>query len=108
MRNLLLIVVGLTLAGCVRFQPRPISPAETAARLDARRLDDAGLKKFVEENAPQAAHDWPPAAWDLNSLTFAAFYFHPSLEVARAQWRVSQAGVKTAGERPNQIGRAHV
>ena len=101
MKNLLVIVVALALAGCVRFQPQPILPAENAARLDARRLDEAGLKKFVEQNAAQIAHDWPPAAWDLNSLTFAAFYFHPSLEVARAQWRVSQAGVKTAGERPN-------
>ncbi len=30
-----------------------------------------------------------------------AFYFHPDLEVARAQWLVAQGGVKTAGARPN-------
>ena len=101
MRNLPLMVLALMLAGCVRFHPQPILPAETAAKLDARRLDDAGLKKFVEENAPQTAHDWPPAAWDLNSLALCAFYFHPSLEVARAQWRTAQAGVKSAGGRPN-------
>lgn len=34
-------------------------------------------------------------------LTLAAFYYHPSLEVARAQWHVAQAGVKTAGGMPN-------
>ena len=34
-------------------------------------------------------------------LTFAAFYFHPSLEVARAQWNVAKAGIRTAGGRPN-------
>src|SRR6267378_3732168 len=27
-------------------------------------------------------------AWDLKTLTFVAFYYHPSLEVARAQWSV--------------------
>jgi cobalt-zinc-cadmium efflux system outer membrane protein len=37
----------------------------------------------------------------LNSLTLAAFYFHPDLEVARAQWRVAEAGALTAGARPN-------
>ena len=34
-------------------------------------------------------------------LTLAAFYYHPSLDVARAQWRVAQAGLKTAGGIPN-------
>ena len=34
-------------------------------------------------------------------LTLAAFHYHPSLEVARAQWAVAQGGEKTAGQRPN-------
>src|SRR5260370_34033770 len=34
-------------------------------------------------------------------LLLAAFYYQPSLEVARAQWRVAQAEIKTAGGRPN-------
>ncbi len=101
MRNLPLIVAALALTGCVHFKPQPISPAETAAHLDARRLDDAGLKKFVEQHEASNVREWPPTEWDLNSLSLAAFYFHPGLEVARAQWRVSQAGVKTAGARPN-------
>ena len=101
MRNLLFIVAAFALAGCVRFQRQPISPAENAARLDARRLDDAGLKKLVDQNAARTTHDWPPHEWDLNSLMLAAFYFHPRLEVARAQWRTAQAGLKTAGGRPN-------
>jgi outer membrane protein TolC len=33
-------------------------------------------------------------------LTLAAFYFHPELDVARAQWAVAQAGLVTAGARP--------
>lgn len=97
----LLAALALMLVGCVHFQPQPISPAETAAHLNARRLSDAGLKKFIEDNAPSTANQWPPSEWDLNSLALVAFYFHPSLEVARAQWRGAQAGVKTAGERPN-------
>ena len=34
------------LAGCAHFQPQPISPEKTAAQLESRRLDDAGLEKI--------------------------------------------------------------
>src|SRR5260221_6343447 len=89
------------LAGCAHFNPQPLAPDKTAAQLESRRLDDAGLKKFLEENSGGEPKAWPLEKWDLNSLTLAAFYFHPDLEVARAQWHVAQAGIKTAGGRPN-------
>jgi outer membrane protein TolC len=34
-------------------------------------------------------------------LTLAAFYYQPSLDVARADWRVAAGGIETAAERPN-------
>jgi outer membrane protein TolC len=43
------------------------------------------------------------AAWDFDQLTLAAFYFHPSLDVARAQWAVAQGGIKTARALPNPV-----
>jgi outer membrane protein TolC len=45
--------------------------------------------------------NWPAASWDFDMLTLAAFYYHPDLAVARAQWNVAQAGIQTAGGRPN-------
>jgi cobalt-zinc-cadmium efflux system outer membrane protein len=96
------LILGTTLlAGCVHFQPQPFAPDQSATQLEARRLDDAGLHAFISTNAPPPPETWPPEKWDLNTLTLAAFYFHPSLEVARAEWRVAQAGMKTAGARPN-------
>jgi len=91
----------LVITGCARFQPQPVLPEQTAAQLEARRLDDAGLQKFLEKNLGHDLPGWPLSEWDLNSLTLAAFYFHPDLDVARAQWRLAEAGVKTAGARPN-------
>lgn len=44
---------------------------------------------------------WPPESWNLELLTQAAFYYHPDLDVARARWAVAEAGVITAGHRPN-------
>ena len=96
-----IILLAVWLAGCARFESHPISPANNAAQLDARRLDDAGLKKFLERNLVHDLETWPPKAWDFKTLTLAAFYFNPSLDVARAQWSATQAGVRTAGGRPN-------
>jgi cobalt-zinc-cadmium efflux system outer membrane protein len=89
------------LAGCAHFKSQPLAPEKTATQWESRQLDDAGLKKFLEQNLGHELQNWPLTNWDLNSLSLAAFYFQPSLDVARAQWRVAQAGEKTAGGRPN-------
>jgi cobalt-zinc-cadmium efflux system outer membrane protein len=94
-----LAVVVAAAAACVRFQPKPIPPVEAIEDFEARRLDAPELKDFLLRN--QDAKDWPPAAWDLKSLTLAAFYYHSDMDVARAQWGVARGGRITAGERPN-------
>jgi outer membrane protein TolC len=96
-----LLCAIIAVAGCAQFQPQPLAPAQAAAQFDARRLDDSGLKNFLAQNLGHEPQGWPLDKWDLHSLTLAAFYFHPDLEVARAQWRVAQAGALTAGARPN-------
>lgn len=93
-------VVGLT--GCapvVRYQPKAIVPAETAARLESRSLNDPGLKEFMEKNHKLTR--WPVTTWDLNDLALAAYYFNPQMEVARAQVEAAQAAIITARARPN-------
>jgi outer membrane protein, heavy metal efflux system len=95
------VLLVASLAGCTRFVPKPISPARNAAKLEARQLDDDGLKEFLEDNLGHSMERWPIESWDARTLIFTAFYFHPSLDVARAQLRVAQAGVRTAGGRPN-------
>jgi outer membrane protein TolC len=92
---------GLMVAGCAHYSPQRLEPEKSAAQFDACRLDDPGLENFLAQNLGQVPQSWPLEKWDLNSLTLAAFYFHPDLEVARAQWRVAEAGALTAGARPN-------
>ena len=89
------------MAGCARFQPQPLSPAETAAGLESRSLDNPGLKLFLAKNLTGELNTWPAAKWDFEMLTLAAFYYHPSLDLARAVWAEAQAGIVTAGARPN-------
>lgn len=94
------LVLSVLFNGCANYQPKPLAPAQSAAQLEARRLDDAGLKNFLEQNS-RAPKNWPKKKWDLDSLTLAAFYFQPNLAVARAQWREAAAGIKTAAASPN-------
>src|SRR5690348_11686987 len=93
------IVLVFALAGCVRFQPKPISSSKAVSDFEARTLNDEALRRFLETN--HIASEWPRRSWDLNSLTMAAFYFNPELDVARAKWHGAGAAVLTAGERPN-------
>jgi outer membrane protein TolC len=97
---LALLCCGLA-AGCAHFEPQPVSPARAASALEDRTLDDPGLRSFLEKNLHPDAAAGPPRAWDFEMLTLAAFYYHPDLEVARAQWGVAQAAIQTAGGRPN-------
>lgn len=91
----------LALLGCAHYQPAPIAPAQSAAALEERSLDAGGLKVFVERNSPQPLPEWPLRQWDFEKLTLAALYYHPSLDVARAQWNVARAGELAAGARAN-------
>ena len=100
-RAALLALVINGLAGCVHYQARPLSPEKTATALAARSLNDDGLHRFLAENLGRDFAEWPPAAWDFDLLALAAYYYQPSLDVARAEWSVATAGKVTAGGRPN-------
>lgn len=95
--GLLLSVAVLFLAGCARFHPQPLSPARTAVDFESRSLTN--LQEFLETN--HLSGEWPRQSWDLNALTLVAFYYHPALAVARAEWAMANAARVTAGERPN-------
>ncbi len=90
-------------AGCAarRYQPAPIVPSQTAAKLELRSLGDAGLQAFMEKNVGHALSPWPPKAWDPGTLSLAAWYFNPVLDGARAHVAETEAAVVTAGARPN-------
>ncbi len=101
MKIALLLIALVLMAGCATYQPKPISPSQVASEFEARTLDNPRLKQFIEMNLGHEISPWPPKSWDIHMLTLAAFYYHPDLDVARAKWGVAQAGVITAGGRPN-------
>ncbi len=100
-RTGLLFYILISMSACVAYHPEPLVPAKTASEFEARRLDTPGVKEFIDRNLKREAAPWPPASWDFPMLALAALYYHPDMDVARARWGASQAGVITAGGRPN-------
>lgn len=95
-------VVLMGAAGCARYQyeAKPLDAGRTAQDYSARTLDDPGLGEFItsyQDPAPQ----WPPADWDLQALALAAWYFHPDLQIAMAQYRKAQVHEEVVNERIN-------
>jgi outer membrane protein, heavy metal efflux system len=82
----------LGLSGCAHYRAQPITATQTADDFSSRTLTDAGLVQFLGAQ---------PEQWNLERLTRAAIYYHPDLDVARAQLASAKAGQRTAGERPN-------
>ena len=93
-------VLLLAVAGCARFEPKPLDLARTADEFDARTLDTPELRAFVEANLGPLSV-WPPAQWSLEQLTLASLFLHPSLDAARAEFVSARAAEISAGGRPN-------
>lgn len=94
-------LVVVLVSACASFEPQPLSPADTIAAYESRTLDNSDLRAFIQKNIGHELSAWPLPQWDFDLLTLAALYYHPDLDVARAKWNVAQAGIDTAGMRPN-------
>ncbi len=101
LKILILYVITTLIIGCTGFHPKPISASEIGLAFEARTLDNPDLKKFIEANLHHEVIPWPPKSWDFQMLTLVALYFDPHLDVARAEWEGAEAGIITAGGRPN-------
>ncbi len=99
-------LVGLTLAtslvGCATYVATPLVPESTMEAFQARSLDSAGVHGYVASHLDAGG---PPAStvWDVETLTLAAFYFSPALDLARAKAATATAAVQTASQRPNPV-----
>lgn len=97
------LLLSALLTGCAphRYHAAPISAAATAAALYSRSLDDPDLDQWMKQHGSFEATSWPLQIWDLQSLTLAAYYFNPDLDIARANAAASDAAITTAAMRPN-------
>ena len=105
MRRLIALALPLAIfiSGCApyKYHAAPVSPPVIAASLEARSLDDQVLRSWMKQAAGFNAPSWPMPDWDLKTLTLAAYYFNPSMDVARANAAAANAAIKTAAMKPN-------
>lgn len=99
-----LVIAACLTGACAHqtYQPKAIDPQETADRLAAKDLNAPDLRRYMESQG-YAPGSFPIQTWGLRELTLVAFYYHPQLAVARAQWRTAQAQKITAGQKPNPM-----
>ncbi len=91
-------LIAVLLSGCATYHAQPVAPAALMNAFDARTLDDPELRRYV---AAHCGGTCAPDIWNLNTLTLAAFYYSPTLDIARAQHGVSEAAIQSAGQHPN-------
>lgn len=102
-KRIISFLASCFLSGCAaqRYRPAPIIPRTTASQFESRNLADTGLRTFEERNLGHAMSQWPPKTWDLQTLSIAALYFNPALDLPRARVATAEGAVVTAGARPN-------
>lgn len=100
MKRLSIACLVLLLAGCATYTAKPINPGTQQTAVESRRLDAPDVRQFFERSLGHYTA-WPPKSWDLDTLTLAAFYYHPDIDRAQAQRLVAEAAIVTAGGRPN-------
>ncbi|HEV2334909.1 MAG TPA: TolC family protein, partial [Stellaceae bacterium] len=98
-----LAMLGGVAAGCAEVSPAPLSAAASANDLDHRTLDDPRLLTFVRASLAGNTGAQQAISWNLTTLTLAAVYYHPDLDVARGRLALARARIATAGQRPNPI-----
>lgn len=86
----------------VSYQAKPIQSTSNTTEFRARNPNSAQFMAFLE------AQNLSPTqgtirSWDRDLLSYCALFYHPDLDVARAQWKAAQAAQITAGQRP-EIG----
>ncbi|HNZ57532.1 MAG TPA: TolC family protein, partial [Methylophilaceae bacterium] len=88
------------MAGCSfqKYVTKPVEPATYIAKLERKDPTSAEFNQYLLNNG-YAAERLPIQQWGSVELTYCALFFHPSLDVARAQWRSAQSAEATVAER---------
>jgi outer membrane protein TolC len=93
----------ILLTGCAAYHAQPIAPTELARQFETRSLASGELHSWFSLELGHDVEPWPPARWNRTSLTLAAWYYSPALDVARAQWGTAKAGIEVADAIPNPV-----
>lgn len=105
--NVLLHCFFSSACGFVHYTAKPLDPAANAVKFAEKDTTSKAFEDYLINNGYQAKQ-LPITLWGLNELTYSALFFNPSLDVARAQWRVAQSAVTFAAAKPIPTLNSHI
>jgi outer membrane protein, heavy metal efflux system len=99
----------LLTAGCAskKYQAKPIESAQITAKILNKDATSDDFKTYLIKQGYKES-DLPFSTWSLNELTLCALYYHPKLDVAKAQLALANASIETAGQKQSPILGGHV
>jgi outer membrane protein TolC len=93
------LATSLGACGFTKYVAKTIDPAVNVARFESKDPAGEAFHQYLLSSG-YTESQLPLQQWGIEELTYCALFFHPSLDVARAQWRAAEAAVNTAGVRP--------
>ena len=99
--SMLLIFCGLT-ASCAKekYTAKALDAKQVSAKILGKNLADDAFKAYLIQQG-YTPSEWPIQQWGLDELTYAALYFNPKLDVAKAQLALANTSITTANQRQN-------
>lgn len=90
-----------------QYTPKTINPIASAAKFEQKDPANTQFLQYLVNNG-YAENSLPLQRWDVDDLIYCALYFHPSLDVARAQWRLAEHAEASVAEKPVPILNGHL
>lgn len=105
----LLGCLSIILFGCgfQQYIAKPLDTAAITSRFENKNTDSEEFRQFLISNG-YTNDQFPIRQWGADELTYCALFFHPSLDVARAQWRAAEAKQAGATEKPIPAISSHI
>lgn len=90
---------SLLVTGCgyQQYQPHPLAAEQGIVSFRVHDIQDSGFLAYLQESGYESV----PGQWSWQELMLCTLYFHPDLDVARAQLNRAMASISTAAQRPN-------
>ncbi|OIR04464.1 outer membrane efflux protein [mine drainage metagenome] len=92
--------LSILLAACSfqQYAPKAIDTAAITKKIESKNPAGEPFHQYLLDNG-YPANIFPLQQWGLDELTYCALFFHPSLDVARAQWHAAELSEVAASKR---------
>ncbi len=89
-----------------QYTPKPIDPVANAAKFEHKDPASEKFQRYLLNNG-YTTDLLPLQQWGKDELTYCALFFHPSLDVVRARWRVAESAEIAASEKAVPTANSH-